>query len=128
MYLLQRTSDPAMAKVGICEDAARNTRLQVHARNGWEVLYTRSFRVGLHARLVEGAVKRLWFDERGWKNGRARGERWSDGYTETVLLDDAERGEPWTVVTSLVLWTDVLGEAERLGFDLDEQRMEASVS
>ncbi|MFJ6530359.1 hypothetical protein ACIQMZ_34525 [Streptomyces longwoodensis] len=127
VYLLQRTSDPAMAKVGICEDTARNRRLQGHARNGWEVVYTRPFAVGLHARLVEGAVKRLWFDERRWKNGRARGEQWSDGYTETVLLDDAGREEPWTVVTSLALWTDVLGEAERLGFDLDEQRLQTSV-
>ncbi|MFF5985385.1 hypothetical protein ACFY78_41810 [Streptomyces olindensis] len=125
VYLLQRASRPAMAKVGICGDSARNTRLQVHTRNGWEVLYTRSFRVGLHARLVEGAVKRLWFTERGWQNGAARGEQWSDGYTETVLLDEAGRGEPWSLLTPLALWTDVLAETVRLGFDLDEERLEA---
>ncbi|MGI3202477.1 hypothetical protein ACRJ4W_37185 [Streptomyces sp. GLT-R25] len=68
----------------------------------------------------------MWFDERGWKNGAARGEQRSDGYTETVLLDDAERGGPWALVTTLALWTDVLAEAERLGFDLDEQRLEAT--
>jgi hypothetical protein len=45
----------------------------------------------------------------------ARGEQWSDGYTEAVLLDDAERGEPWPLVTALALWTDVLAEAERGG-------------
>jgi len=126
IYLLQRTSHPAMAKVGICEDSARNTRLQVHARNGWAVLFTRSFKVGLHARLVEGAVKRLWFSERGWKNGAARGEQWSDGYTETVSLNDAERAEPWSFLTPLTLWTDVLAETVRLGFDQDAERPEAT--
>ncbi|MGW6521715.1 hypothetical protein [Streptomyces sp. NPDC054962] len=64
VYLVQRASRPAMAKVGICENSERNTRL-VHARNSWEVLYTRQFRIGLHARLVEGVVKRLWFTEHG---------------------------------------------------------------
>ncbi|MEU7045931.1 hypothetical protein AB0A77_33405 [Streptomyces varsoviensis] len=128
VYLVQRASDPAMAKIGICEDSARNTRLKVHTRNGWEVAYTRSFTVGLHARLVERAIKRLWFTERGWSNGAARGEDWSDGYTETVLLDDPPRGEPWALLTPLALWTDVMVEAERLGFDLDEQRAEASES
>ncbi|MFI9247982.1 SOS response-associated peptidase [Streptomyces sp. NPDC053086] len=64
--------------------------------------------------------------ERGWSNGTARGEDWSDGYTETVLLDDPARGEKWALLSPLALWTDVMVEAERLGFDLDEQRAEAS--
>jgi hypothetical protein len=122
VYLLQRESDPAMAKVGICEDSERSTRLKVHERNGWQVVDTRSFAVGLHARLVEGVVKRLWFEERGWKNGPARGEGRSDGYTETVLLHDVERDAPWTVLAAVTLWTDIMVAAERLGFDLDEQR------
>ncbi|MER5540425.1 hypothetical protein [Streptomyces mirabilis] len=126
VYLVQQVSDPAMAKIGICEDSARNSRLKVHMRNGWEVVYTRSYAVGLHARLVEKAIKRLWFTERGWSNGAARGEDWSDGYTETVLLDDPARGEKWTQLTPMALWMDVMVEAERLGFDLDEQRAEAS--
>ncbi|WP_157869086.1 hypothetical protein [Streptomyces atriruber] len=128
VYLVHRNSDPAMAKIGICEDSARNTRLKVHQRNGWEVAYTRPFAVGLHARLVEGAVKRLWFTERGWSNGAARGEDRSDGYTETVLLDDPTRDEPWALLTPLALWTDAMVEAERLGFDLDEQRSDTSES
>ncbi|WP_405474931.1 hypothetical protein [Streptomyces sp. NBC_00009] len=122
VYLLQRTSGPAMAKIGICEDSDRNTRLRIHRHNGWEVVYTREFRVGLHARLVEAAVKRLWFGERAWKNGAARGEQWSDGYTETVLLEDPARGQPWSLLTPVALWTDVATLTERLGFDLDEQR------
>ncbi|MFJ5829542.1 hypothetical protein [Streptomyces sp. NPDC093089] len=125
VYLLQRATEPAMAKIGICEDSERNTRLKVHTRNGWEVVYTRPFAVGLHARLVESAVKRLWFTERGWSNGADRGESWSDGYTETVLLHDPGRGAPWTLLTPLALWTDVQVEAEQLGFDLDEQHADA---
>ncbi|MEU9214524.1 hypothetical protein AB0D27_43360 [Streptomyces sp. NPDC048415] len=46
VYLVQRASDPAMAKIGICEDSTHNTRLKVHMRNGWETAYTRSFTVG----------------------------------------------------------------------------------
>ncbi|MGW2770947.1 hypothetical protein [Streptomyces sp. NPDC001275] len=88
-----------MAKIGICEDSARNTRLKVHMRNSWEVVYTRSCTVGLHARLVEKAIKRLWFTERGWSNGAARGEDWTDGYT--VLLDDLAHGEKWELLTPL---------------------------
>ncbi|MGW0999578.1 hypothetical protein ACWD5V_41185 [Streptomyces sp. NPDC002523] len=122
VYLLHRTSAPAMAKIGICEHSECNTRLRVHRRNGWEVVYTREFRVGLHARLVEAAVKRLWFGERAWKNGVSRGEQWSDGYTETVLLEDPARGHPWSLLTPVALWTDVATLTERLGFDLDEQR------
>ncbi|MFF8531737.1 hypothetical protein ACF07B_07055 [Streptomyces sp. NPDC015532] len=124
VYLLQRTTGPAMAKIGICEDSVRNTRLQLHVRNGWEVLYTRPFRVGLHARLVEGAIKTVVVRRTRLAERGARGERRSDGYTETVLLKDDERSDPWSVVTALALWMDVLAEVERLGFDLDQQRLE----
>ncbi|MFG2825179.1 hypothetical protein ACGFX4_37855 [Kitasatospora sp. NPDC048365] len=121
VYLLQSASEPLKAKIGICEDSEHNTRLAVHASNGWEQVYTRPFAVGLHARLVEAAVKRLWFEERGWEDGRARGESRSDGYTETVLLDNPGRSGPWSVLTPLSLWTDVLVVVEQLGFLLDEE-------
>ena len=97
-------------------------------KNGWEVAYTTTFQVGLHARLVESAVKRLWFEERKWMDGSGRGETWSDGYTETVLLHDPEREEPWRAVTPLALWMDVLVQIEKLGFAADERRAEAEVS
>lgn len=125
VYLLRRDSDPGAAKIGICEDAPHNTRLKSHTKNGWEVAQTLPFQVGLHARLVESAIKQLWFKERAWKDGPTRGESWSDGYTETVLLHDPEREEPWTVLTTLSLWADVLVQAEMLGFAMDERRAEA---
>ena len=123
VYLLQRDSGPAAAKIGICEDSLQNTRLRLHVKNGWEVAYTTTFQVGLHARLVESSVKRLWFEERKWMDGPSRGETWSDGYTETVLLHDAEREEPWTILTPLSLWTDILVQIEKLGFAMDERRV-----
>ncbi|MGI5292748.1 hypothetical protein ACQEVF_56885 [Nonomuraea polychroma] len=128
VYLLQRRTDPAAAKIGICEDDPRNTRLKVHTKNGWEMAYTLPFQVGLHARLVEAAIKRLWFEERGWKDGPARGEQWYDGYTETVLLDDPERNDPWTMLTVVSLWTDVLVQAQKLGFAMDDDLAAAALS
>ncbi|MFD8431756.1 hypothetical protein ACFV1R_29600 [Streptomyces coelicoflavus] len=124
IYLLHRP-DPEMAKIGICEHAPHNKRLERHINNGWEVAQTLTFQVGLHARLLESTIKRLWFKDRAWANGRARGEAWFDGYTETVLLDDPERTAPWTSLTALSLWTDVQIQAERLGFAMDERRAEA---
>jgi hypothetical protein len=108
----ESTNTPRMGTFPACGGPVNPClgRFQVHTCNGWEVLYTRQFTVGLHARLVEGAVKRLWFGERGWKNGAARGEQPSDGYTKTVLLEDADRGERWSSLTPLALWTDVLTE------------------
>ncbi|MFF5393420.1 hypothetical protein ACFY5H_34840 [Streptomyces sp. NPDC013012] len=126
IYLLHRAG-AGLAKIGICEDGPRNTRLKRHTNNGWEVAHTLAFRTGLHARLLESTIKRLWFKERGWENGPARGEAWFDGYTETVLLDDTERAEPWTSLTVLSLWTDVLVQAKRLDFSMDERRAVAKM-
>ncbi|MER7541301.1 hypothetical protein ABTX77_42220 [Streptomyces sp. NPDC097704] len=126
VYLLHR-SEPRLAKIGICEDGPYNRRLEGHTRNGWEVAHTLTFQVGLHARLLESAIKRLWFKERAWADGPARGEARFDGYTETVLLDDPGRSQPWTKLTLFSLWTDVRGQAERLGFTMDERRAAAQV-
>ncbi|MCX5215740.1 hypothetical protein OG689_42050 [Kitasatospora sp. NBC_00240] len=123
VYLLHRSAEPAMAKIGICEDAPHNTRLKLHRGNDWEVAYTLPFMVGLHARLVESAIKRLWFKERGWEDGRARGEARFDGYTETVVLHDLGRAEPWEQLTAMALWTDVLIQAGLLGFAPDEAQL-----
>lgn len=125
VYLLTRDFAPAMIKIGICEDSARNTRLAIHTRKGWTVAHTLPFKIGLHARLIEAAVKRLWFKERAWKDGRSRGELWFDGYTETVLLTDEDRKMPWTTLTTTSLWMDVLVQAEKLGFAADEITAEA---
>ncbi len=72
------------AKIGICEDSPKNTRLYEHSLNGWIRIETMRFAVGLDARKVEDTIKRSW---------RARdlqpvldNDNAYDGYTETVSL------------------------------------------
>ena len=124
VYLLHRGDEPAAAKIGICEDGPRNTRLSGHARAGWQVAHTLPFKAGLHARLVEAAIKRLWFVDRSWRRGR--GDQRINGYTETVVLHDPDRAAPWTTLVITDLWTDVMVQAKQLGFASDELRSQAT--
>ncbi|MFJ5731591.1 GH32 C-terminal domain-containing protein [Streptomyces paradoxus] len=55
------------------------------------------------------------------------GQQWSDGYTETVLLDDAGPAGPWSLLARWALWTEVLAVAVRLGFHLDQERLKALI-
>lgn len=95
LYLLTRL-DAGAAKVGICEDSPKNTRLYEHGRNGWTVVEKMPFALGSQARAVEDAVVRSW---------RARGlppvlinDLGYDGYTETVALEALSAADIWAEV------------------------------
>lgn len=89
----------AAAKIGICEDSPKNTRLADHRRAGWNVVETMRFSVGAEARAVENGVVRYWRRSRFpvvLDNGLAY-----VGYTETVPLSEVSVVEIWTMVCVL---------------------------
>ncbi|MGV9775062.1 hypothetical protein [Streptosporangium sp. NPDC003464] len=95
LYLVTRL-DLAAAKIGICEDSPKNSRLYEHNRNGWTKIEIMRFGLGAHARTVEDTVIRSWralalppvLD-----NGLAY-----NGYTETVSLNSLSVTEIWSQV------------------------------
>jgi len=98
LYLVTRL-DIAAAKIGICEDSLKNSRLYEHNRNGWTKIEVMRFQLGVHARTVENTVVRSW---------RARGllpvlnnGLGYDGYTETVSLKSLTAAEVWSQVSAV---------------------------
>lgn len=72
------------AKIGICEDSPKNTRLYEHGRSGWTKIEALPFEYGSHARTVEDSVVRSW-RARGFRPVLDKGFGY-DGYSETVSL------------------------------------------
>ena len=83
VYLLVGPAIQA-AKIGICEDHPRNTRLDEHRRNGWIVVQTERFEIGADARAVEELVVRSWRSA-GYASVLKNGTTY-DGYRETVSI------------------------------------------
>ena len=116
LYLVVRTELGA-AKIGICEDSPKNTRLREHARNGWTSVETMRFEVGAAARRVEDTVVRSW-RARGLEPVLDNGIGY-DGYSETVSLSAISVVEIWTAVRSTTedlsatLVTSAEGKASR---------------
>jgi hypothetical protein len=86
------------AKIGICEDSPKNTRLYEHARNGWTLVETTRFEVGATARHVEDTVVRSW-RALGLEPVLDKGLGY-DGYSETVSLSAIPVAEIWAAVRS----------------------------
>ena len=95
LYLVVRM-DLGAAKIGICEDNPKNTRLYEHSRNGWTQVETMHFALGSSARRVEDTLVRSW--RAGGlgpvlDNGLAY-----DGYSETVSLSALSVVDIWAAV------------------------------
>ncbi|MFI5672182.1 hypothetical protein [Streptomyces sp. NPDC051704] len=86
----------AAAKVGICEDSPRNTRLAEHRRNGWTLLYELSYPQGADARAREKATVESW-RARGWEPV-LDGKLAYDGYKETVSLRSISAEGIWAEI------------------------------
>lgn len=99
LYLVIK-STLAAAKIGICEDTAKNRRLYEHGRSGWTVLKTLQFPFGRDARAVEKATVESW-RVRGWPPVLDSGLAY-DGYTETVSLRSISTAEIWAEVCTVV--------------------------
>ncbi|MEU9087458.1 hypothetical protein [Streptomyces sp. NPDC048357] len=86
------------AKIGICGDNERNTRLAQHSRNGWIKHRTQPFNWGRQAFTVEQTVLAEW---RSWGCGSVldEGKKYV-GYKETISLSQAH-------ATLDELWEDV---------------------
>jgi Zn finger protein HypA/HybF involved in hydrogenase expression len=79
-------------KVGIA--GLTSTRLKLFGDDGWDVLHTDAFDVGVDARTVEKAVHRWWRDDLGlaaWLGPEDMGTR--GGFTETICSDELTRYE-----------------------------------
>jgi hypothetical protein len=98
LYLVVRP-DLVAAKIGICEDSPKNSRLYGHMRNGWTKVRTRHFDIGAAARTVEDTVIRSW-RARGFLPVLDNGFGYN-GYTETVSLNELSADEIWLDVCSL---------------------------
>ncbi|MEV0150022.1 MULTISPECIES: hypothetical protein [unclassified Nonomuraea] len=95
LYLVTRL-DLAAAKIGICEDSPKNSRLYELSRNGWTKIEIMRFGLGAQARTVEDAVIRSWRANAlppVLDNGLAY-----NGYTETVSLNLLSVTEIWSQV------------------------------
>ncbi|MEV0446218.1 hypothetical protein AB0I84_41990 [Streptomyces spectabilis] len=87
------------AKVGICEDSPKNSRLYEHGRNGWIKVETMQFEIGATARAVEDTLVRAW-RARGLEPVLDNGFGY-DGYSETVSLNEVSITEIWASVRSV---------------------------
>ncbi|MEV4501881.1 hypothetical protein [Streptomyces klenkii] len=97
LYLVVKP-DLIAAKIGICEDNPKNSRLYEHSRNGWILVETMRFELGADARTVEDTVIRSW-RARGFQPVLDNGFGYN-GYSETVSLRQASVTEVWASVCS----------------------------
>ncbi len=95
LYLVIK-STLAAAKIGICENTPKNSRLCEHGRNGWTVLKKLAFPLGRDARTVEKAMVESW-RVRCWPAVLDNGLAY-DGYTKTVSLRSISAAEIWAEV------------------------------
>ncbi len=95
LYLVVKF-DLGAAKIGICEDSRKNTRLYEHRRNGWTVRKSHSFPFGRDAYTLEQVTVKSW-RARGWKPVLDNGLAY-DGYKETVSLRSISEAKIWTEV------------------------------
>ncbi|MEU0401618.1 hypothetical protein ABZ318_15510 [Streptomyces sp. NPDC006197] len=95
LYLVVKF-DLGAAKIGICEDSPRNSRLYEHRRNGWTVRNTMRFRLGRDAHALEQATVKSW-RSRGWEPVLDNGLAY-DGYSETVSLRSTDEAKIWSEV------------------------------
>jgi hypothetical protein len=107
LYLIRNESLAAI-KIGVTTDAARRSRLEVHARNGWELIDTRRTSTGAAAEILESAVLAWWRNDLHMPIATAHAEMPQGGYTETAPLGMVNVPLLWQRIDSL------LNELERI--------------
>ncbi|MFI1174211.1 hypothetical protein [Streptomyces melanogenes] len=85
-------------KIGIAGESARNNRLTVHRRYGWEVFKVARFVRGADAHLVEQAVLRRLRSELGLGQYLTVVDMPQRGETETTDAAEISLGELWQLV------------------------------
>ncbi len=93
--------DAGLMKIGKTNAAAKNDRLQVHRRRGWEVVQVWNTRAGAQASAIEREVIDYW-RSRGVNAVNAEDVPERDGYTETVRIGRVDIPETMRLVDASV--------------------------
>ena len=99
VYLVQQ---PKLSAVKIGITGLNTQRMDEHRRQGWEVVATWDFEVGLRAEQVEGTVLSWWRDELKAPKALMTAEMPQRGETETAWLADVDIDETIAFIERLV--------------------------
>jgi hypothetical protein len=100
LYLIRHLSLAAI-KIGVTTEAARNSRLAAHAKNGWELLDLRRTATGDIAEILESAVLSWWRNDLKLPLGATRFDMPQSGFTETAPFSEVDIPLLWQRVDAL---------------------------